>query len=111
MVFIIVMNFIQSSNITKGIIYEGKFWTTYLLFSLFRSRELQGFLDSIRRGQEQVLGDLSMILCDPYAINFLANSVIRLLQHLMNNEAMPRVWSTSFIQYFSNQRGVVSAFL
>ncbi|KAK4294919.1 hypothetical protein Pmani_032489 [Petrolisthes manimaculis] len=55
-----------------------------------RSRELQGFLDSIRRGQEQVLGDLSMILCDPYAINFLANSVIRLLQHLMNNEAMPR---------------------
>lgn len=59
----------------------------------FRSRELQGFLDSIRRGQEQVLGDLSMILCDPYAINFLANSVIRLLQHLMNNEAMPRVSS------------------
>ena len=31
-----------------------------------------------------------MILCDPYAINFLANSVIRLLQYLMNNEAMPR---------------------
>ncbi|KAL7640276.1 UNVERIFIED_CONTAM: hypothetical protein RMT77_009690 [Armadillidium vulgare] len=55
-----------------------------------RSRELQIFLDGIRRGQEQVLGDLSMILCDPYAINFLANSVIRLLQHLMNNEAMPR---------------------
>ena len=57
-----------------------------------RSRELQVFLDGIRRGQEQVLGDLSMILCDPYAINFLANSVIRLLQHLMNNESMPRVW-------------------
>ncbi|KAF2368452.1 Cofactor of BRCA1 [Trinorchestia longiramus] len=55
-----------------------------------RSRELQVFLDSIRRGQEQVLGDLSMILCDPYAINFLANSVIRLLHHLMNNDQMPR---------------------
>uniref|UniRef100_A0A2P2I3Z6 Negative elongation factor B-like n=1 Tax=Hirondellea gigas TaxID=1518452 RepID=A0A2P2I3Z6_9CRUS len=55
-----------------------------------RSRELQVFLDSIRRGQEQVLGDLSMILCDPYAINFLANSVIRLLHHLMNNDSMPR---------------------
>ena len=31
-----------------------------------------------------------MILCDPYAINFLASTVIRLLQHLMANDAMPR---------------------
>ena len=61
------------------------------LYYIFRSRELQVFLDGIRRGQEQVLGDLSMILCDPYAINFLANSVVRLLQHLMSNEANPRV--------------------
>jgi len=55
-----------------------------------RSRELQVFLDSIRRGQEQVLGDLSMILCDPYAINFLALTVIRLLNHLIANDSMPR---------------------
>lgn len=55
-----------------------------------RSRELQGFLDSIKQGQEEVLGDLSMILCDPYAINFLATSAIRILQHLINHEAMPR---------------------
>ena len=49
-----------------------------------------------------MLGDLSMILCDPYAINFLANSVIRLLQHLMNNEAMPRV-TIFLIPFLSNQ--------
>lgn len=55
-----------------------------------RSRELQGFLDSIKRGQEEVLGDLSMTLCDPYAINFLATSAIRILQHLINNEGLPR---------------------
>ncbi|KNC28784.1 Negative elongation factor B [Lucilia cuprina] len=55
-----------------------------------RSRELQGFLDNIKRGQEQVLGDLSMTLCDPYAINFLATSAIKILQHLINNESLPR---------------------
>uniref|UniRef100_A0A8W7P6S5 Negative elongation factor B n=1 Tax=Anopheles coluzzii TaxID=1518534 RepID=A0A8W7P6S5_ANOCL len=49
-----------------------------------------GFLDNIKRGQEQVLGDLSMTLCDPYAINFLATSAIKILQHLINNEGMPR---------------------
>lgn len=55
-----------------------------------RSRELQGFLDNIKLGQEQVLGDLSMTLCDPYAINFLATSAIKILQHLINNEGLPR---------------------
>uniref|UniRef100_A0A1B6CU00 Negative elongation factor B n=3 Tax=Clastoptera arizonana TaxID=38151 RepID=A0A1B6CU00_9HEMI len=55
-----------------------------------RSRELQGFLDSIKRGHEQVLGDLSMTLCDPYAINFLATSAMKILQHLINNDGMPR---------------------
>ncbi|XP_046733960.1 negative elongation factor B isoform X1 [Diprion similis] len=55
-----------------------------------RSRELQGFLDSIKRGQEQVLGDLSMTLCDPYAVNFLASSAIKIALHLINGEALPR---------------------
>ncbi|XP_077491365.1 negative elongation factor B-like [Amblyomma americanum] len=55
-----------------------------------RSRELQGFLDSIKRGQEQVLGDLSMTLCDPYAINFLAQSAMKIINHLINIEGNPR---------------------
>ncbi|KAL3269512.1 hypothetical protein HHI36_008578 [Cryptolaemus montrouzieri] len=55
-----------------------------------RSRELQGFLDNVKRGQEQVLGDLSMTLCDPYAVNFLANSAIKIFQHLIHNEGMSR---------------------
>ncbi|KAK3912854.1 Negative elongation factor B [Frankliniella fusca] len=55
-----------------------------------RSRELQGFLDSIKRGQEQVLGDLSMTLCDPYAINFLATSAMKILHHIISYEGMAR---------------------
>ncbi|ENN73145.1 negative elongation factor B [Dendroctonus ponderosae] len=55
-----------------------------------RSRELQGFLDNVKRGQEQVLGDLSMTLCDPYAINFLALSAVKILHHLIHNESLPR---------------------
>lgn len=55
-----------------------------------RSRELQGFLDSIKRGQEQVLGDLSMTLSDPYAINFLAQSALKIINHLINIEGLPR---------------------
>eukprot|EP00096_Caligus_rogercresseyi_P011921 TRINITY_DN4840_c0_g1_i1.p1 TRINITY_DN4840_c0_g1~~TRINITY_DN4840_c0_g1_i1.p1 ORF type:complete len:616 (+),score=211.95 TRINITY_DN4840_c0_g1_i1:27-1850(+) len=55
-----------------------------------RSRELQGFLDAIRRGQVQVLGDLSMTLCDPFAINFLAASAMKILNHQVNNDGLPR---------------------
>merc|ERR1719273_2006735 len=55
-----------------------------------RSRELQGFLDAIRHGQEQVLGDLSMTLCDPFAINFLASSAMKIMNHQVSNEALPR---------------------
>merc|ERR1719242_2212457 len=55
-----------------------------------RSRELQGFLDAIRRGQEQVLGDLSMTLCDPFAINFLSTSGMKLVNHCVTQEGLPR---------------------
>ncbi|KAH3791938.1 negative elongation factor B-like [Dreissena polymorpha] len=55
-----------------------------------RARELQGFLDGIKRGQEFVLGDLSMILCDPYALDTVALSIMRGIQHCLNNDALPR---------------------
>ncbi|KFO21449.1 Negative elongation factor B [Fukomys damarensis] len=55
-----------------------------------RARELQGFLDGVKKGQEQVLGDLSMILCDPFAINTLSLSTIRHLQELVSQETLPR---------------------
>jgi negative elongation factor B len=55
-----------------------------------RSRELQGFLEGVRKGQEQVLGDLSMTLCDPYAVNFLASTAMKILNHLITTEALPR---------------------
>ncbi|XP_063422559.1 negative elongation factor B-like [Mytilus trossulus] len=55
-----------------------------------RSRELQGFLDGIKKGQEFVLGDLSMILCDPYALNTIALSMMKTLHHCVNNDILPR---------------------
>ncbi|KAJ1145728.1 hypothetical protein NDU88_012012 [Pleurodeles waltl] len=55
-----------------------------------RARELQGFLDGVKKGQEQMLGDLSMILCDPFAVNTLALSTIRNLQELIGQDALPR---------------------
>uniref|UniRef100_A0A672ZVF4 Negative elongation factor complex member B n=1 Tax=Sphaeramia orbicularis TaxID=375764 RepID=A0A672ZVF4_9TELE len=56
-----------------------------------RARELQGFLDGVKKGQEQVLGDLSMILCDPFACNTLVLSIIKNLQELLSQDALPRV--------------------
>ncbi|XP_014826483.1 PREDICTED: negative elongation factor B [Poecilia mexicana] len=55
-----------------------------------RARELQGFLDGVKKGQEQVLGDLSMILCDPFACNTLVLSIIRNVQELLSQDALPR---------------------
>ncbi|XP_013392917.1 negative elongation factor B [Lingula anatina] len=55
-----------------------------------RARELQGFLDGIRRGQEQVLGDLSMILCDPFATNTVSLSILKHLISASNTESLPR---------------------
>lgn len=55
-----------------------------------RSRELQSFLESIKSGQEHVLADISMILCDPYAIHFLATSAFKIINYLITNESLPR---------------------
>lgn len=62
-----------------------------------RARELQGFLDGIRKGQEFVLGDLSMILCDPYALNTVALSIMKALQHCINNDVLPRENSDMYL--------------
>ncbi|OXA60005.1 negative elongation factor B [Folsomia candida] len=55
-----------------------------------RSRELQGFLDSIKKGEDKLLGDLSVILCDPFAIHFLATTSMKVMQTIMINESYPR---------------------
>lgn len=55
-----------------------------------RARELQGFLDNIKRNQEQVLGDLAMILRDPFAMHTVALSAVKALQHCINCEMLPR---------------------
>lgn len=80
--------YIQNENFKK-------YFVIFVVIDFFK-----GFLDSIKRGQEQVLGDLSMTLCDPYAINFLALSATKILQHLINNESMPRVSVFNFIYKF-----------
>lgn len=55
-----------------------------------RFRELQSFLDSVRKGQEQVLGDLSMTLCDHYAVNFLSTFALKIINHTITSEGMAR---------------------
>ncbi|XP_076806661.1 negative elongation factor B-like [Clavelina lepadiformis] len=55
-----------------------------------RARELQGFLDSVRKGHEQVLGDLSMILCDPFAVNTMLCSVMKIIHDATLKETLPR---------------------
>lgn len=55
-----------------------------------RARELQGFLDSVKQIQGHVLGDISMILCDPHSIHTLATSIIKNLAQCVNNDTMPR---------------------
>uniref|UniRef100_A0A3Q1GIH7 Negative elongation factor complex member B n=1 Tax=Acanthochromis polyacanthus TaxID=80966 RepID=A0A3Q1GIH7_9TELE len=63
-----------------------------------RARELQGFLDGVKKGQEQVLGDLSMILCDPFACNTLVLSIMRNLQELLSQDSLPRESSDLMLQ-------------
>ena len=58
-----------------------------------RSQELQRFLDNIKREQEQVFGDLSMTFCDPFSINFLATSAIKILICLQNTESATREYN------------------
>ncbi|EDO30397.1 predicted protein [Nematostella vectensis] len=55
-----------------------------------RVRELQGFLEMAKNGEERVLGDIAMILCDPFAINTIAKSIIKLLHRLANTDTLPR---------------------
>ncbi|BFZ20311.1 hypothetical protein BsWGS_23350 [Bradybaena similaris] len=55
-----------------------------------RSRELHGFLDSVNKGQEFVLGDLSMVLADPYAMHIILQSLMKMLQNCVNIDTLPR---------------------
>lgn len=57
---------------------------------LKRSRELQAFLESIRKDHENVISDLSMTLSDPYAINFLSTSALKIVNQLILNDQLPR---------------------
>ncbi|KAH9497848.1 hypothetical protein DERF_013803 [Dermatophagoides farinae] len=59
-----------------------------------RIRELQGFLDNVKKGQEAVFSDLAMALYDPYAVNFLVQTAMRILNSLITNESCPREHQT-----------------
>lgn len=56
-----------------------------------KHREMQAFLESIRDGdQVRVLGDVAMALNDPYAVNFLSKSILRMMNQHISNESLPR---------------------
>lgn len=58
---------------------------------LKRAKELHAFLDTMRWSQEQVIGDLSMILCDPQSVQTIAMSLIKSLQNCIATESLPRM--------------------
>lgn len=49
-----------------------------------------------------LLRDLSMILCDPFAINTLALSTIRHLQDLVGQDTLPRVSVAACVPNLNN---------
>ena len=53
-----------------------------------RMKKLQLHLDELKKGEE--LGDIAMALADPYAIDFLSQSIMRLLNNILRNESLPR---------------------
>lgn len=55
-----------------------------------RIKELQGLLDNIKKGNENILGELAFALFNPYAVNFLVKTIMRILNTQINNESMPR---------------------
>jgi len=55
-----------------------------------QARELQGFLDNISKKSEKVIGDLSMILCDPFAMNTILCSIIKTIHDVTVKESLPR---------------------
>ncbi|XP_066919787.1 negative elongation factor B-like [Clytia hemisphaerica] len=55
-----------------------------------RLKELQSFLDSMKKTQEEILGDIGMILCDPYATYTIVQSIIQHIDRLMKAEQLPR---------------------
>lgn len=55
-----------------------------------RGRELKLFLDGIKSPREQMRGDISMLLCDPFAVHTVTQTVVNELHQLCENEQLPR---------------------
>lgn len=53
-------------------------------------RELLSILDSYADGSNEILGDISMVVRDPYALHCIALSVVKCVQHLLEKEKLPR---------------------
>jgi negative elongation factor B len=54
-----------------------------------KSRELYSFLEGIEPGRE-TLGDVAMLLRDPYALNAICSSILKCLTQLYENYKLPR---------------------
>lgn len=53
-------------------------------------KDLKGYMKAAKATEEQVLGDIAMVLFDPFAINVISKSIIKVLIHLVSTEALPR---------------------
>lgn len=55
-----------------------------------RCAELIAFVDSVRRGHEDVIADLALVLADPYCLHSLASTVLTVLNSQLQSCSLPR---------------------
>ncbi|XP_065067620.1 negative elongation factor B-like [Rhopilema esculentum] len=55
-----------------------------------RLKELRAFIDGMKKGEEEIIGDVAMIACDPFAVNTLATSILSLCSRMIKTESLPR---------------------
>eukprot|EP00794_Sanderia_malayensis_P015919 gene15919-17520_t len=55
-----------------------------------RLKELQAFLDGMKKAEEEIIGDVAMIAYDPFAINTFALSILSLLNKMIKTDTLPR---------------------
>eukprot|EP00118_Oscarella_pearsei_P001993 m.9160 g.9160 ORF g.9160 m.9160 type:complete len:516 (+) comp21130_c0_seq2:333-1880(+) len=54
-------------------------------------QKLEKILDEIKTPNEQMRGDISMLLCDPFAVQAVTNTIINHLKQSVEKEILPRV--------------------
>lgn len=60
------------------------------IFEAKRSKEMLAMLEQAVSKKDDVLSDYAMALADPYAINFVTTTILKILNIMISNEGQPR---------------------